>query len=174
MGSLGLCLRLKRLGEQITQDARRLYRELNLDIEPGWNSILLMLEQEPQGLGVSQIARNLGISHPSASVTVRQLVTRGYVDLASDPSDGRRRVVQLSDKAVAELPEFKRIWDAFERSMQDVINAAGDNVFEVIAGLESELRNRSMDERTMDQIDLVVQHHGPAEARPALTEDSTG
>lgn len=150
LGPLGICLRLRRLGERMAQDARRLYGELELDIEPGWHAVLLLLNEEKEGLGVSRIARALGITHPSASALVNQLIQRGYLDDFDDPDDGRRRIVRLSSKAHKALPELSRVWSACRAAMQEVIEGTNQDVFGAVAALEEALRQRSMDERAMD------------------------
>lgn len=149
LGPMGLCLRLRRLGERLAQDTRRLYGELGLDIEPGWHAVLQLLSEEEEGLGVSRIGRELGITHPSASSLVKQLIERGYLDDFDDPNDGRRRIVRLSSKARQALPELAKVWSACRAAMQEVIEGTNQDVFGTVSALEEALKQRSMDERAM-------------------------
>ncbi len=141
----------------MAQDARRLYAELGLDIEPGWHAVFLMLREEDRGLGVSHIARALGIAHPSASALVKQMTERGYLLARDDPADGRRRIVRLSAKAKRALPELDRVWSACGRSMGNVIEETGLDVLGMVTALEAALDRRAMDERTMERLKRTPQ-----------------
>ncbi len=50
-------------------------------------------------LGPVELGRRLGISSASATVLVDRLVTSGHLSRRAHPADGRRRVLQATDKA---------------------------------------------------------------------------
>lgn len=55
----------------------------------------------PGPLSAGQLAEKLNSDPPYVSVTLRELETRGYVVRTEDPSDRRRRVVELTDSGRA-------------------------------------------------------------------------
>ena len=62
-------------------------------------------------LAPSQIAQMLYCVRPTASVVIANLEKRGWVSRETSPSDGRRRVVRLTNRGVAQLqrlPDLRR------------------------------------------------------------------
>ena len=49
----------KSITDRMTHDARRLYRDLGLNIEPYWHAVPLLVDQSPP-MGVAEIARRIG------------------------------------------------------------------------------------------------------------------
>lgn len=133
--TLGLTVRLRRIADAVIHDARRLYRELGIDIEPNWHVVLLLIERHP-GIGVAEIARRLGMTHPSVSTLVGQVAGRGYLNVADDPTDGRRRAVTLTRKAKRMMPKLRRIWTAGGAAIAAAIQATGLDVLATVGALE--------------------------------------
>lgn len=151
LGALGLTMRLRRITDRMVHDARRLYRELNLDIEPNWHAVLLLLERHP-GIGVAEIARRLGIAHPSASSLVAQLEKRGYVRRKDDPADGRRQVVKLTTRAKRKMPELLKVWQAAEKAIQSAIDDCGHDVCQAVTAYENAISEKSFLSRTRSRV----------------------
>lgn len=160
--TLGLTVRLRRVADAIIHDARRLYRELGIDIEPNWHIVLLLIERHP-GIGVAEIARRLGMSHPSVSTLVGQIAERGYLDITDDPSDGRRRAVSLTRKAKRILPRLKRIWDAGGGAIDVAIKATGLDVLSFLNALEDAFAIHPWGETTLELLE--------AKSSPRTTKD---
>lgn len=133
--SLGLTVRLRRIADTVIHEARRLYRDLGIDIEPNWHVVLLLIEHHP-GIGVAEIARRLGMTHPSVSTLVGQVARRGYLDVSDDPSDGRRRAVTLTRKAKRMMPKLKRIWAAGGGAIETAIGETELDVLSTLSALE--------------------------------------
>ena len=152
LGPLGLTMRMRRITDRMVHQARSLYRELNLDIEPNWHAVLLLLEKHP-GLGIAEIARRLGIKHPSASVLIDQLEQRGYVRRKADPSDGRRQILQLTGPARKKMKHLKRVWQAGADAIQSVISESGHDLLAAIDGYEQALAVNSFQNRVSDSLD---------------------
>ena len=78
LGPLALSARLKRLSDQMNAEARTLYAELELPIEPSFYLVFLCLEAHGE-LGVMALTKLLGWSHPSVIALVRRMTERGLV-----------------------------------------------------------------------------------------------
>ena len=151
LGALGMTVRLKRIADRMVHGARRFYRELGLEIEPNWHAVLLLLEQS-SGLGVADIARRLGMTHPSVSSLVGQMVHRGYLELTDDPSDGRRRTVELTAKAKCHLPQLKKAWQSVEEAIDEMLRESGRDFLASIDGFERAMDARSFEERMLRRL----------------------
>ena len=132
---LGLVVRLRRISDSVVQDARRLYRDLEVDIEPNWHIVLLLIEGHPC-IGVAEIARRLGMTHPSVSTLVGQIAGRGYLNVTDDPTDGRRRCVSLTSKAQQMMPKLKRIWEHGGLAIESAIQGTDIDILKAVTALE--------------------------------------
>ncbi len=149
LGPLGLTMRLRRIVDRMVSDARLLYRELGLDIEPNWHAVLLLVNEQPN-IGIAEIARQLGIAHPSASVLVKQLEQRGYLRRKNDSADGRRQVLNLTPAAKKKLPELIQVWEAAEQAIQLAIDESGQDVIAAIDAYERSVAATSFRQRTKE------------------------
>jgi DNA-binding MarR family transcriptional regulator len=56
-----------------------------------------------QPVTVSELARHLGVTAPSASVMVERLVEQGFLERTTDKKDRRKRVICLTPLAAGEI-----------------------------------------------------------------------
>ena len=62
--------RLKRISDRMSHDVRKLYKEIDIDIEPNWYLIFMLLQNRGE-ISIADIAESLGYSHPSVVVIVK-------------------------------------------------------------------------------------------------------
>ena len=121
LGFLSMAARMKRLSDHIMHSARQFYKEANIDIEPNWYLVFLLLK-EHQCLSITEIGEQLQFSHPSVIAMVRKMRENGYLRCATDPDDSRRQLVKLSSKAYDRLPEFEVMWHAAYESVRALLD----------------------------------------------------
>ena len=63
---------------------------------PQWR-VLVVVGERPSGVRVSEVARRIGASSPSASRLIRRMERAGLVTTARDETDRRATLVGLSD-----------------------------------------------------------------------------
>jgi DNA-binding MarR family transcriptional regulator len=82
-------------------------RAQNLGLNPTQLAILDGLAGRSTGLGVKQIAFELGVSQPTATDSIKALEAKGYVGRRPDPADGRvvRIVLTGKGKAIRSRPD---------------------------------------------------------------------
>ncbi|WP_459212501.1 MarR family winged helix-turn-helix transcriptional regulator [Aquimarina rhabdastrellae] len=121
LGYKALDSRFKRISDKIGHEVRQCYRELNLDIEPNWYLIFKLLQQH-KTITMVQIAEYTGYAHPTIVVIIKKMIGRGYIFSIKDPKDQRKQLLQLTDKAVTNLPLFEKVWESCEQSLLDILN----------------------------------------------------
>ena len=99
-----------------------------------------------------ELARHLGITKQSASEVVGLLERSGTVRRAPHPTDGRARVLLLTDDGEAKLALGRRRWERIEDEWAELV---GRDKLEVVrevleALLAADLAARD-DDRTVDQ-----------------------
>lgn len=83
---------------------------------------------------LSDVASNAGLSMPAASIAIKKLAGKGFLETTRDPGDHRKLVIRLS-------ADVKEIFDRQEESFLASLRTAWADCDEVImSGLLEELR----------------------------------
>lgn len=131
LGALAIGARLRRLSERIDEDAARIYGELGVAFEQRWWGVMEQLfEHGPASVG--ELARALGISHPSVSQTRRSLEQAGLIQATPDPRDARSRRLELSEHGRALYQRLAPVWAAMDAVAVELDREAAD----VVAALD--------------------------------------
>ena len=69
LGYLGFTMRLKRISDALMHEGRRLYSELDVDIEPNWFVIFKLLGKHG-AMTVTEISERVLMAHPSVILSL--------------------------------------------------------------------------------------------------------
>src|ERR1700743_2291820 len=98
-GKMALGSRLRRLSETITEQAGQVYAMYDIDMQPKWFPVFYALSDgEPKS--ITQIAQEIGHSHPSVSTIVKEMVKKDFVVETPGKADGRKNFIALSEKGL--------------------------------------------------------------------------
>jgi DNA-binding MarR family transcriptional regulator len=114
-GKMALGSRLRRLSEQMTEQAAAIYDLYQVDLQPKWFPVFYALSAG-EGKTITDIAREIGHTHPSVSQIVREMAARGYVTEKKGAEDGRKNFVLLS-------PAGRRLREKMQPQIDDVTAA---------------------------------------------------
>ena len=114
-GKMALGSRLRRLSEAITEQAASIYQLYQVDLQPKWFPVFYALS-EGDNKSITDIAREIGHTHPSVSQIVREMTAKGYLTSVPHSPDGRKNFVALSDKG-------RKTMDQMQDQLQDVATA---------------------------------------------------
>ena len=123
-----------RLRLAITRTARRLRQEAGSGLSPSLTSALATIERRGP-LTPSELAELERIRRPSATRIVARLEANGFVDRASDPSDGRVSLVSVSAAGRALLRQLRTRKDAYLARQLRELQAADARTLERAAGI---------------------------------------
>ncbi|HPG88781.1 MAG TPA: MarR family winged helix-turn-helix transcriptional regulator [Hyphomicrobium sp.] len=144
-GGAVMAAHFRRLSERLDRDATQVYSQLGVPFEQRWMSVLdLLVRCGPRS--VSEIARDLNISHPSVSQTRSSLIAAKLLAERADPNDGRRRVLYLTAKGERLVERLQPVWAALEQAGQELNEEAG-NVVALLKQLEAALDRQSILDR---------------------------
>lgn len=147
---LGFTMRLKRISDAMMHEGRRLYSDLDVDIEPNWYVIFKLLKSRG-AMSVTDIAESIMMAHPSVITITNKMINAGYLFSEKDKTDSRKRVLDLSSRAIKKLPEYEKIWAAGEKGIEEALE--GLNALEFVSELEDKFFNMGFKERTLTQLD---------------------
>ena len=150
VGSAAIGGRLRRLVEFIDEDSVRFYRSHGVKFEQRWFGLINQLVLNGP-MSVSEISEALGITHVSISQARKSLEHEGLLSSAPDPSDGRRRILQLTPAGIEMVEKMEPFWQAFEAAAVKLNSDAGD-VMASLDRLEDALGEQSMFERIIAEL----------------------
>jgi len=152
-GDLILGTRLKRLSDRFLLDVSRTYRSLDIPFETGWFPLFYLLN-ERDGLSVTEIARELKITHSAVSQLAAVIEKKKYIVFINDENDRRRRLIRFTERGRALMNTLAPIWQAIHRAMTDVLteNEHSAGLLTALDELEDSLDSRALHERIMEKI----------------------
>ncbi len=133
---------LKRSYDHFVWESNQLYRELDVGVEANWVSVFTLLEMEG-ALSVTELAKALGLKHPTIHALVKKIMKKGYIAEESDPEDGRRRILRLTPAGLKKKKAMEPIWGAAELVGQELLQETG---IDLLAGLQQLLA--AMDQKS--------------------------
>ena len=152
---LGITARIKRLSDNLASGIKDLYKENNFDIEPSWHLIFLYLKENKQST-MSELATAFHYSQPATTKMITRMKAKGYIDVKSDSSDSRKKILLLSTRAKKMLPKFEKVWDAGQKSVQEILKANTKFIAD-LEQFENEIKNESFKERATRKLNKKKQ-----------------
>jgi DNA-binding MarR family transcriptional regulator/N-acetylglutamate synthase-like GNAT family acetyltransferase len=149
-GKMALGSRLRRLSEQMTEQAAGIYDLYQVDLQPKWFPVFYSLSPTHEK-SITDIAREIGHTHPSVSQIVREMAAKGYVIEKKGEQDGRKNFVLLSPagEAVREKmqPQLGDVTSAIEKTMKET----NHDLWKAIAEWELLLEQKSLLRRVLEE-----------------------
>lgn len=149
-GKVALGSRLRRLADQITSDTAKVYQSYNLDLDPRWFPIIYILSQQ-ESASITQLATDIGHTHPSVSQTVKQMVKHKIVQTSKGETDSRVTVVSLTElghQLIDKLEEQSRdVYQAVDKLEQE----AGISLWQALEKTELALSDTNFIDRVNNE-----------------------
>jgi DNA-binding MarR family transcriptional regulator len=121
-GKMALGSRLRHLSEQMTEQAAAIYDLYEVDLQPKWFPVFYSLSANGE-MSITDLAREIGHTHPSVSQIVREMAAKGYVLERKGTEDGRKNFVLLSAAG-------NRLREKMQPQIDDVTTAIGKAIKE--------------------------------------------
>lgn len=149
-GKMALGSRLRRLSDQVTEQAAGIYDLYKVDLQPKWFPVFYALSGGEEK-SITDIAREIGHTHPSVSQIVREMAAKGYIIEKKGPADGRKNFVVLS-KQGQEVggkmeDQLKDVTSAIEKAMKE----AQYDLWKAIAEWEFLLEQKNLLRRVQEE-----------------------
>lgn len=149
-GKMALGSRLRRLSEQMTEQAAGIYDLYQVDLQPKWFPVFYSLSPTHEK-SITDIAREIGHTHPSVSQIVREMAAKGYVIEKKGELDGRKNFVLLSPAGnlvrQKMQPQLDDVTSAIEKTMKET----NHDLWKAIAEWELLLEQKSLLRRVHEE-----------------------
>jgi DNA-binding MarR family transcriptional regulator len=105
------------------------------DLQPSHNAVFATLP--PEGARSADMATRAGVTRQSMGESIRDMVSRGMLEMVPDPTDGRAKIVRYTDfgREVADVG-FQHLLDLDERFREEL----GDEDFETACRVLARVR----------------------------------
>lgn len=123
------------------------YVEADLpDYRPRFTPVMRVLSTRRQ-VTIGEIAEVAGITQPAATQTVALMQKKGLLLIEPGPQDARQRLVSLSDKGNALLPQVQACWRATKMAADSLDAELDMPLSQCLAQAIEVLNNRPFGER---------------------------
>ncbi|WP_109300368.1 bifunctional helix-turn-helix transcriptional regulator/GNAT family N-acetyltransferase [Aquimarina sp. AU474] len=150
VGVMAIGTRLRMLSEKLNEDASKIYEMYGVALKPKWFPVFYILSQDEEK-SITQIAQEIGHSHPSVSKTVREMLKAEIVFEKKDKSDGRKNNIQLTKKGKELTIQITDQYTDVKNAVEETLNQSTHNLWNAIEEFEFLLDKNSMLNRVKEQ-----------------------
>ena len=149
-GKMAIGSRLRIISERMIEDAAALYQMYEVPIHPKWFPVFYVLS-EGNKLAITDIARNIGHSHPSVSKIVAEMAKAGIITESKDTNDKRRNLIGLSKKGMAIISKIKPQYTDVNDAIEEALSQTQNDIWKAIDELEFLLNEKSLFQRVIEK-----------------------
>lgn len=150
IGPMAIGSRLRMLSERMTKNAANIYQLYGIDLHPKWFPVFYVLAKGEEKT-ITNIAQEIGHSHPSISKIVREMAKKGLIEERKGKKDARKNVISLSDAGMQIkqkiLPQYEDVTKAIEKMLAQ----SSYNLWKAIEEWEYLLSEKDLMVRIMEQ-----------------------
>ncbi|GGB14109.1 bifunctional helix-turn-helix transcriptional regulator/GNAT family N-acetyltransferase [Puia dinghuensis] len=149
-GKMALGSRLRRLSEQMTEQAAAIYDLYQVDLHPKWFPVFYSLSPSEEK-SITDIAREIGHTHPSVSQIVREMSAKGYIVEKKGEMDGRKNFVLLSPAGEQVREKMQAQLDDVTSVIEKAMKETHHDLWKAIAEWEFLLEQKSLLRRVQEE-----------------------
>jgi len=149
-GKVAIGSRLRMLTDKVTEDAGQIYQLYDVDMQPKWFPVFYALANGEEKT-ITELAREIGHSHPSVSKIISEMLKKGYVDDKRDSQDARRNVVRLSEAGKEVSAKIENQLIDVNAAVEELSTQATHDLWKAIEEWEFLLERKSLLKRVMEK-----------------------
>ncbi|MDO3641012.1 bifunctional helix-turn-helix transcriptional regulator/GNAT family N-acetyltransferase [Mucilaginibacter sp. L3T2-6] len=149
-GKMALGSRLRRLGELFAEQSAQIYPAYGIEIQPKWFPVYYALSNGGEK-SITEIAVEIGHSHPSVSTIVKEMMKKGLVVSATVKGDGRKNFVKLSEIGLSINEKIEVQYADVNAAVESAFAETQYNLWKAIEEWEFLLEQKSLVKRVEEQ-----------------------
>ncbi|MCC9070436.1 bifunctional helix-turn-helix transcriptional regulator/GNAT family N-acetyltransferase [Flavobacterium sp. F-65] len=178
LGKVAMGSKLRIFTDRFTEDAGRIYELYNIKMQPKWFPVFYALSKG-ETKTITNIANEIGHSHPSVSKIISEMSKQGYVVEKKDKADGRRNIVALSAKGNEITEKIQDLYLDLNNAIEDIASQANNDLWRAIEEWQYLLDEKSLlrrvqelrKERESDKVEIIACEPKHYPAFRALNEE---
>ena len=149
-GKMALGSRLRRLSEQMTEQAAAIYDLYQVDLQPKWFPVFYSLSLVEEK-SITDIAKEIGHTHPSVSQIVREMAAKGYIIEKKGETDGRKNFILLSPAGQQMRQKMRAQVDDVTLAIEKAMKETHQDLWKAIGEWELLLEQKSLLRRVLEE-----------------------
>lgn len=149
-GKMALGSRLRRLSESMTEQASLIYNLYGIELQPKWFPIYYALAGGDEKT-ITQIAQEIGHSHPSVSKTAKEMIRNGLVEEGKTKIDLRTNYIKLTSAGLAINEKIKVQYKDVNNAVENALKETQYNIWKAIGEWEFLLKEKDLITRVKDE-----------------------
>ncbi len=137
---------MRRLSDRLDRDLSGLYADYGVRFEPRWYPIVALLE-ETGPRAITEMASELGLTHPAVSQVAKSLIEEGLCKKRADKKDGRRHLLSLTPKGKKRIEQLRPLWRAVFQATENLLTDELPGLMAELDALDQSLNEKSMSAR---------------------------
>ena len=175
--------RFRRISEKFYVDGDKIYKEAGIDFKASWFPVYYVLALAEDPVTVMQIAEQIDFSHISVKNVIRELEKQEYVEVISNPADGRSKLISLSTKGQKLIYRLKPIWISLSTTLKKIFQTGHPDFMNMLNRIDSQIVNNplhlSLTQAESDSITVIdykpgLERHFHELAGPWLSGEVNG
>lgn len=149
-GKMALGSRLRRLSENITEAASKVYQLYNVDLQPKWFPVFYTLTQKDKS-SVTEIAIFVGQSHVSVSNIAKEMRKAGLITLTKSDADARVSELELTEKGKTLIPSIEKQYLDVTATIEELFVQMQNDLWKAVDEMEFLLSEQDFYSRVRQQ-----------------------
>ncbi len=149
-GKMALGSRLKQLSEALAEQAAKVYKLYEVELDPKWFPVFYLLKSGAC-LPITVIAEAIGHSHASVSKIAKEMTRAGLIVSERFEGDARINQVCLTEKGRSLLPQFEYQIADMESVVEELLSQSQHNIWEAVSEIEYLLGEKNLFSRVKEK-----------------------
>ena len=150
VGKMAIGSRLRRLSELMMDQAGEIYALYGIELQAKWFPVVYALSGGAEK-SITQIAQEIGHSHPSVSTIVKEMVKQKIAKESPGKDDARKNFVKLTAKGLAIKESAKIQFEDVNSAVENMLGESQYNLWKAIEEWEFLLGQKSMLKRVEEE-----------------------
>ncbi|MDF1573705.1 MAG: winged helix DNA-binding protein [Bacteroidales bacterium] len=144
MSYLAGVTRFRRISEKLYVDGDKIYRAAGIEFKASWFPVYFVLALTENPVTVMQIADQIDFSHITVKNVIRELEKQEYVEIISNPADGRSKLISLSKKGQKLIYRLKPIWMSISITLKKVFQTGHPDFMNILNRIDSQIEKNPL------------------------------
>jgi len=150
LGKMALGSRLRILSETLTENAKSLYELYDVPLKPKWFPVFYIISQSEE-MSISNIANEIGHSHPSVVKIVQELKKAKIASTKRDSKDARKTNVSLTKKGRGIAEKIEKQYIDVNAAMEELLNNSNHDLWKALDEVEFSISQKSIYRRVVEK-----------------------
>jgi len=149
--------RFRRISEKLYVDGDKIYREAGINFKASWFPVYYVLALAEEPVTVMQIAEQIDFSHITVKNVIRELEGYEYVEIISNPADGRSKLIALSHKGQKQIYRLKPIWISVSATLKKIFQTGHPDFMNALNRIDTQIEQHPLQlSQTQSESDTII------------------